>query len=279
MSRWVRAVTPSLVALIAVAGLASPASADPTPKQACTKSTRDFAKLAAPTRVSDLRNGLLEIKLAAPLGGQLLPGTDIGRWNEFRLHLERRYDALDDLIEALGVGAEKHAPDAEATQSALALAQQETTALDAARAAAKLPAACSSQAFGTAYLTAAAALINQDVPAPTSDFVTAATPPCNRLAQRANDAQHVHPTDVLPSADYAFASFDLDLSRLTPPPAVATQFATLKSLSSGTLQRLDSLLLRYGDLLPKSVGKKVGREIKALAPQFVKATQAVGLTC
>jgi len=177
------------------------------------------------------------------------------------------------------MGYEQHPPQAERAHSALIHAQSELAGIDEARAAAHVSAACSSEAFGATYLAAAASVINSALPGLTGDFVTDATAACVRLTRRTAEAQDEHPGSIVPSLDYAFTSFGVDLAALTPPAETATQVASLQSLVDDTVRKLDRLLSKHGNYPSDAVFKKLGTDLVALGDDLDAAVRAAGLDC
>jgi hypothetical protein len=273
--------------LAAVPGVAPHSVATQTPAKICTVAARKFAQLPPPTSLEDLIDGVREFLF--DVDGVTIdledaaPKLFFDDHTAYTRHLRGFSDAVEDLRDALGapIGAPPRAPLGPAAHSAIAKAQYDLAGIDETRAKAKVPAACSSEAFGAGYLAQAASLITTVVPGPTGEFTTDGNAACARLNRKlrgALDQQSDDVPDYVLLLDRAFTSFQLDVQALTPPADLTTQFASLQDVLDRAVQKLAALTISVDDASQSRL-KKVSRELSALGEQLAAATTALGLDC
>lgn len=164
-------------------------------------------------------------------------------------------------------------------------AQTIYAAIDRAQKHDKLPAACSSPAFGAAYLAQVAALVRSGL-ALTGDFTTDANAACARVnKKRVSAAQDLDLTDQTSLEGYvgdvgqAFHAFQVDLQAIAPPPGPPVAYSNLRSIVDQAVQKID----QANATLTTGAGKRqlqtLGEQISALGPPLTAAASALGLTC
>jgi len=149
----------------------------------------------------------------------------------------------------------------------------------------KLPAACSSQAFGAAYMAQVGALVQADLPL-TGAFATDADAACSRLDQKISmSSSRVDLTDLSSVTDLvgnltaAFRAFQVDLQAIPPPGGSAAPYAAFQGLVDQAVQKLTLAQRELNTNASAAQLQSIGNQISILGDPLTAAAGGLGLTC
>jgi hypothetical protein len=175
-----------------------------TPAQICKTAVKAFALLLPPASLRDIPAGIDKASV-------LSPGTPVV--NTFPINPDGPYWAAYDrlngsglLQDPTGIAADSiiqavKAGDGPLANKLMAHLQGILAAIDRAQKKDKLPAACSSQAFGAAYFVQVAAVIKANLPL-TGNFTTDMNAACTRFVSRVHTIPALDLTDPSSVQDF-----------------------------------------------------------------------------
>lgn len=256
-----------------------------TPAQRCADAAKAFANLPPPATLDDVVGAIGQSIRFAPSNDVLnrlssnprsayLAATS--RLYGSALWLDPTGDDTGSLTQAITT------QDGPVANKLLSDLQGIYAALDRARRKEKLPAACSSAAFGSAYFAQAAPIVAREL-ALTGDFATDANAACTRLGTKVSAAEgRVDITDISSVQDLvtdaynSFLALQIDLRAITPPPAAAQPYAQVQQIvdkAVNDLHKAQSPSTSTRDF------QRLSQELPSLADPITTAANAAGFSC
>ncbi len=269
-------VAVGLVALLVTVGVASAAtSAHQTSAQAsrvCAQSQAAIAALPAPSTAAAAQAGL-----TSWLGGKYSSRLDSSAFSPLPTDVFNLESSFRNLRDALGVG------DGPGATDTIGPARRDLTQIDAAARQRKLP-ACTSAAFGRAYLGAVQAMVASTL-ALTGDFATDANAACRRFdtkavqLQRGLNAKSASSLQTyLKGLEMQYEALGIDLAAVKPPPGQKQQYSTFV----GSIHQAIGELTSAGSALSSGNQTKLaqlGRALDSLGGTVNQEAKGLGLIC
>jgi hypothetical protein len=255
-----------------------------TPAQICKAAVKAFARLSPPASLQDIPAGLDK-------ASTLYPGTE--EVNTFPINPEgpfwAAYDRLNGsglLQDPTGIAADSiiqavKAGDGPLANKLMAHLQDILAAIGRAQKKDKLPAACSSQAFGAAYFAPVAAVIKASLPL-TANFTTDMNAACTRFVSRVQTIPALDLTDpssvedFITNFDQTFHALQVDAQTIAPPPGNPPAYNTLRRVLDQAVTKLDKAAAPETSV---SQLRALGPQLTSLAQPISAAAAALGVTC
>jgi hypothetical protein len=255
-----------------------------TPAQICKAAVKAFAQLPPPASLQGIPAGLDK-------ASTLYPGTEAV--NTFPINPEgpfwAAYDRLSGsglLGDPTGVAADSiiqavKAGDGPLANKLMTELQGIVAAIGRAQKKDKLPAACSSQAFGASYFALVAAVIKANLPL-TGTFTTDLNAACARFVARVQTIPAVDVTDsssvsdFITNFDQTFHALQVDAQTIAPPPENPPAYSTFRNVLDQAVKKLDKAAAPGTS--PSQL-RALGPQLTSLGQPITDAAAALGVRC
>jgi hypothetical protein len=289
MHRSIASVSLSLVVLVALpraASVPTHVAARKSPAQVCQTAVRAFAALKPPATAADVVDGIDRAIRLTPSTADLNNFPNALHSKYVAAAQERLYgsalwlDPTNVDVGSLTQAILTH--DGPVAAKLLGDLQRIYAAMDRAQKKEKLPSACTSKAFGSAYFRQAAPVVMREL-ALTGDFGTDVSTACTRLVTKINTSEaNTDVTDIssvedlVKDADNAFRALQIDLRAITPPAANAQSYAPVQHVVDDAVKKLDKA---SNPSTSSAEFRRLGAQLSALGDQITTAAKAAGLNC